>query len=190
MDYIQIIGYVAMLIAICSFQFKTQKAIVSLQFFSTLLFTVHFFLLKAYSGALLNAICMVRAAIFAQRHKKAWAAYSIWIWLFILLSISAYFVTAFLIIPTLSIPDYRINVLPFTNSDYFLVEIIPVIGNVITTFAVSMKDAKNVRKLTLISSPLWLTYNIICGSIGGAVTEIFCSISIIIGMLRLDVKRK
>jgi hypothetical protein len=52
------------------------------------------------------------------------------------------------------------------------------------------QDANMCRLYTLCASPLWLTYNIIGGSQGGIITEVFASISIIIGMLRLDRKKK
>ncbi len=188
MDYIQIIGYVAMVITIASYQFKTQKTIVTLQFFSTFLFMIHFGLLHAYSGAILNGVCMVRAAIFSQRHKK-WAAHQIWLWVFIFLSIATYFVASFVLIP-MSPPQYLIDIIPSSSRDYLVIELVPVIGNVITTFATRMKEAKLVRRYVLFSSPLWLIYNVICGSVGGVVAEIVAASSIVIGMLRLDIKRK
>jgi hypothetical protein len=72
----------------------------------------------------------------------------------------------------------------------FIVELLPTLGNVVTTFSTRMENAKLVRRYSLIASPLWLTYNIINFSLGGAITEIFCIISIFVAMIRLDFKKK
>jgi hypothetical protein len=53
-----------------------------------------------------------------------------------------------------------------------------------------MKSAKAVRILSLIGSPCWLVYNIFAGAIGAICCEIICEISIIIGILRYDIKRR
>jgi hypothetical protein len=52
-----------------------------------------------------------------------------------------------------------------------------------------MKSAKAVRILSLIGSPCWLVYNIVEGAIGAIICEIVCEISIIVGILRYDIKR-
>ncbi len=171
----QIIGYIATAIVLITFQFKTQKTIIIFQFFSTALFTVHFYMLGLYAGALLNAVCAIRAIIFSQRDKK-WAGHPIWIGVFILLTLMSYGVSVLYLKEEV------------TTATYFI-ELIPVIGNVITTVGMR-QEAKMCRLYTLCASPLWLTYNIIGGSHGGIITEVFASISIIIGMLRLDRKKK
>ncbi len=55
-----------------------------------------------------------------------------------------------------------------------------------TTFAFRQKEGKRVRLLSLLNSPLWLVYNALNESIGGAITEVFCLISIGIGYIRHD----
>ncbi len=175
----QIIGYIAMAICILSFQAKTQKGVVLLQCFSTCLFATHFFLIKAYSGAILNFICLIRSIIYTQRQDKKWAQSKIWIGVFIFLTFVSYFLTVFVLTPA----DKRVLTL-------FLVELLPTMGNVVTTFSTRMENAKLVRRYSLVASPLWLSYNIINGSIGGTITETFSIISIFIGMLRLDFKKE
>ncbi len=171
----QIIGYVATVFSLSSFQLKSRKGVVILQLFGTALFSIHFFMLEAFSGAILNAICMVRAAIFIWRDKK-WAAHPCWIYIFSGLSIASFFISVFFL------KENR------TASTYLL-ELLPALGNVITTFAIRMKNSKLIRRYSILASPLWLCYNFFNASIGGCITEIFSIISIIIGMLRLDIKR-
>ena len=171
----QIIGYIATAIVLITFQFKTQKTIVIFQFFSTMLFTVHFYMLGLYAGALLNAVCAIRAIVFSQKDKK-WAGHPIWIGVFKLLTFIAY---------GISVLFLKEDPTPLT----YFIELIPVAGNVITTIGMR-QEAKMCRRYTLCASPLWLSYNIIGHSQGGIITEVFSSISIIIGMIRLDRKKK
>lgn len=175
----QIIGYIAMIIAILSFQSKTQKGVVVFQSFSTFLFATHFFLIGAYSGALLNAICLFRSIIYTQRQDKKWAQSKIWIVVFIALTVISYLLNVFVIAP----PEKRV-------ATFFLIELLPTLGNFVTTFSTRLENAKLVRRYTLIASPLWLAYNVINLSIGGAITEIFCIVSIFVAMIRLDIKKK
>ncbi len=180
--FAQIVGYIAMVVAISSFQARTQKGVVVIQSISTSLFTIHFFLLKAYSGAILNAICLVRSLIYTQRQDKKWAQSTIWIGVFIILTFASYILNLF-VIPA---PD---KALLFSISP-FILELLPTLGNVVTTFSTRMENAKLVRRYSLIASPLWLTYNIINVSWGGAITEIVSIISIFVAMFRLDFKKK
>lgn len=176
MEFPQIIGYIATVICILSFQSKTQKGIVIMQTFSAGLFAIHFFMLGAFSGALLNVVCTIRAIIFTFRHKK-WAGSVIWVYVFSFLSLVCYFITVFVLIPEPTVKDYVIGILP-------------VLGNVATTIATRLENAKLVRRYAFIASPLWLTYNAFMGSIGGVITESFNIISIITAMIRLDLKKK
>lgn len=175
-EFAQVLGVIAMIISSISLQSKTQKNIALLQVCSTCLFTIHFALLGAYMGALLNFLGMIRAAIFSKRDKK-WAAHPIWVPIFIALSILLYVINfvVFKKEPTL------IN---------FIIEALVVIAMILTTIGLRQQEAKKVRIYTLINSPLWLTYNIFNFSIGGILAECFCMTSIIIAFFRLDFKRK
>ncbi len=172
----QTIGIIAMIVAICSFQQRTQKRIVTFQFVSSILFSTHFFMIGAITGGILNAIGIVRAAIFAKRDTKAWAAHPLWIYIF-----SAIFIGVYALNFTV------LGTTPILRN--FLLEILPVIGMVATTIAFRMKKAAHVRIFSLISAPLWLIYNVANFSLGGILTEAFSLGSILIGMLRLDIKK-
>ena len=171
----QAIGIVAMVVAILSFQAKTQRTIILMQLFSTSLFAVHFFLLGAYGGVMLNLICAARSVVYVQIHKP-WASHPVWIFVFSALSVASYFITIFALTPQITLP-------------ILLLEILPVTANVITTVSQRMKDAKSVRKFNIWASPLWLIYNVVNHSIGATICESFVIISIVVAMLRLDRKR-
>ena len=81
---IQLIGLFGLAMAMLSYQMKTQKQIVMIQIISWSFFTVHFYLLGAYTGALLNLIGAIRSVVFANKDKK-WGRSKWWIVFFSLL---------------------------------------------------------------------------------------------------------
>lgn len=172
----QIISIIAMAIALLSFQQKTQKRIVLMQFCSSSLFVIHFFMIGAITGCLLNAIGIVRAFIYSKKGQK-WADHILWPVLFVVAFFGVYALnfTVLGLEPTLG---------------NLLLELLPTLGMVATTVSFRMEKASRVRIFSLISAPLWLTYNAFNLSIGGILTEVFSLISILIGILRLDIRRK
>ena len=71
----------------------------------------------------------------------------------------------------------------------FIIELLPVLAMIIITVSLRLGSAKAVRFLGLFSSPMWLIYNVFSGSIGAIASEILNLISMIIGIIRLDIKR-
>ena len=51
------------------------------------------------------------------------------------------------------------------------------------------KDAKSTRLYSFITSPSWLVYDCISGSIGGILTESISLVSIVVGVLKHDIKK-
>ncbi len=162
----QIIGIAALACAVISFQQKTHKYILLFQLTANTLFTIHFSMLGAYTGAILNGIGIFRSLVFVNKGKK-WADNIAWFWLFCALS------------AVVGI---------FTWSG--IVSLLPVAGMILTTAAFWIKAPKLVRRVAFPSSPLWLVYNLYNRSYGGAITEIINMISIIIAMIRLDFKKE
>ena len=171
----QSFGILAMGIALLSYQQKTQKKIVLFQSVSSFIFGVHFLLLPAITGSLLNFFGCFRAIIYSKRGQK-WADHPAWLVLFILMPFILYAMSFlfFGIEPTIG---------------NFLRELLPTLGMVATTISFRMKKAAQVRLFSLISSPLWLVYNCAPFTLGGVLTESFSLLSILIGILRLDLKK-
>ena len=174
--FAQALGIAGMLLNVISFQQKTVKRVVTFQFFGSLLFTANYFLLGAIVGSLLNFLGVFRAYVFMNK-EKFHSDKLYWLIGFTALYVSTY-------------------VLSFTVFDTeptawnFFVEFLPIIAMFVTTVSFRMKEAKMVRRLGLINSPLWLFYNIVNFTIGGIICEVFGLVSIIIGMIRLDRKKK
>ena len=163
----QIIGIAALSCSVISFQQKTHKFILMLQLIANALFVLHFALLGAYTGAILNAIAMIRAIVFVNK-DKAWAKNIAWLILFCVVSVAT-------------------GVFTWDDS---IISILPVLGMLFTTVAFWIKNPKYVRMVAFPSSPLWLIYNINCSAWGGVATEVINIISIIIAMIRLDFVKK
>ncbi len=165
----QSFGMIAFVIAALSFQRKTQRGITLMQTLSCLCFTVHFMILGAMGGFIFNVIGIVRAAVYSLQKTYKWAASSVWIYIFTGASLAA------------CIYSYQ--------TEGFIV-ILPMLGMIVTTISFRLKNAKAVRRLTLLNTPCWLIYNVVNGSVGGSMTEIVNFCSILIGMFRLDIKKK
>lgn len=127
---------------------------------------LHFYCLGAYTGAAMNMVDVFRSLVFINRGKK-WADNVLWVILFSCLCVVS---CIFTWIGPLSI--------------------LPMSGMILTTVSMWLKDPKWVRRISLPSSPLWITYNALTKSYAGVCTELFVITSIIVGMLRHDVKRK
>lgn len=171
----QAFGFIGMIFNIIVFQQKKQKMVLLFQFFAALSFAVSFFMLGAKVGGLLNTVGALRSVVY-YFDKKLHANSVVWFIIFIVLFASSYPLT-FLAFNT-----------PMNLSN-FIIEVLPVVAMIVATIAIRIGSSKVVRGLGLISSPLWLTYNCFSGSIFGIASEILNLISIIVGIIRLDLKR-
>ena len=176
-DYVaQGFGIVGMVFNILVFQQKKQKNVLIFQFFAAVSFGINYFMLGAVMGGLLNVVGAFRSLIYFFE-KKTHANSVAWFVIFITLFASSYPLT-FLLFgkePT------------FGN---FVIEILPVMAMIVATVAIRLGTSKMVRRLGLISSPLWLSYNCFSGSVGAIASEVLNLISIIVGIIRLDLRKK
>lgn len=162
----QIIGFVAMAIIVASYQQKSHKNILTFQMVSGLLFTVHYIMLGAYTGAVMNLLGAVRSLVYSNRGKK-WSSSILW---------PICFSIAFLIS----------GILTWDN----VFSVFPLIAMLMSSVVLWIEQPKINRILSLPTSSCWLIYNIKTLSYPGIITEIFVLSSIIIGIIRLDIKKK
>lgn len=174
--FAQALGIAGMLLNVISFQQKTVKRVVTFQFFSSLLFMVNYFMLGAIVGAFLNVLALFRAYVFMNKEKLHADR---WYWL---LGFSILYVGTYVLSFTVFGTEPTVWNL--------ILEVLPIIGMIVTTYSFQQKEAKSVRILTIVNSPLWMTYNIANFTIGGIISECLSLTSIIIGMIRLDRKKK
>lgn len=159
-----------------SYQQKKKSALILCQAIGGILFSIHYLLLGAFAGFLLNAIAVFRGFIFFREDLPRKAG-RIWVGVIIVLCLISYVLT-FTVFHTAA-----------TLSNLIL-ELLPTIGMVILTISFNMTHAGQIRALGSINSVCWLSYNIAHHSIGGTLCEAICLISIVIGIFRYDRKQK
>ena len=173
----QIIGIFAAALNILSFQCKSKRGIIAFQLFGGMLFTINFFMIGAITGAIMNGLAIIRALLFLYKDKLKLNDK-----LLVGGLIAAFLVTYVLAFTVLGVEPKPI---------YFIIEALPVIGMSAATVSFNMKNAARVRLLGItLSSPSWLIYNVYYGSIGAILCEAISIVSIAIGMIRHDIKRK
>ncbi len=172
----QVLGIAGMFFNVISFQGKKARSVMLMQFCAASLFAISYFMIGAVGAGMLNAIAIARAAVYANK-EKCHADKTIWLVIFIALFVASYILTftVFAKEPT---------------AFNFIIEVLPVIALTFTTIGFKMQRAKMIRRFGIVNSVSWLIYNIVNFAIGGILCEIFCLISIGIGIFRLDIKRE
>jgi hypothetical protein len=163
---IQSIGFVGLLFFVLSVQIKQRKGILLFQVLGCLVYSVHFFLLGAITGAITDFIGAIRSYVFYNKEKK-WASNIAWL----------YFFVALFIISAL---------LTWKN----IYSILPMLGMIAITVSQWMNNPKYIRRIMLLSPPCWFTYSLVTGSIPGMLTETIAFISIVVGIIRLDIMKR
>ncbi len=171
----QIIGILAMVVIVLSYQCKNKNTLLFIQMLGNVLFAVNMFMIGAYVGGLLNAIGIVRALVY-MRKERLKLPLPLVNGIFIFL----YFVSYVLV--------FTVFGKEFTLANA-IVELLPVIGMTALTFGFAGSNAKAVRLCSLINSPCWLVYNSINFAIGGILCEVISLVSLATAMIRLDFKK-
>lgn len=158
---VQAIGVVAMILTIMCYQLKKRNHILLMQYSGNALWVVHYFLLGTFTGLIMNALNVVRGIIYSI--DKKWAKSYIWIFIFSALSIA-------------------LGVL--TYEAWY--SVLPIVGTVIATIALRIRDENTLRKVYIFSVPLWIVYNAIVFSIPGTVSATFTLVSIVVALIRFN----
>ena len=156
---IQAIGIAAMSLTILCYQLKKRNHILMMQYSGNALWCVHYFLLGTYTALALNFIAVFRGIVYSI--DKKWARSNIWVVVF------CSFTIAFGII---------------TYENWY--SLLPTLGTTIATVALRFKNENNIRKGYLAAQPPWLAYNILVGSIPGALTTSFTIVSVFVSLIR------
>ena len=162
-----VFGFCAMGFAILSFQTKKRITIITMQLVSHVFWILYFTFNGAFVGAVLNIISMLRCIIFSFKDEHKWAKSYFWLAFFIAISL---FVTM------------------LTWSKWY--DIFPIIGMIVLTFGFYMSSEKNIRILSLVGYPMWLTYGICTLSYVAIVNDGICFISLIISFIRYHLPKK
>ena len=174
--FAQILSIIGLGCHVASYQQKKKSALIVCHLFGCALFCIHFLLLKAYTGCLLNALGIVRAVVYYKEDLSRKAG-NIWA----------------IILCGLQVVCYGLSFLVFGTEptwQNFIVELLPTIGMCGLTISFNLTNAGQIRALGAVNSCGWFVYNTLHHSIGGVLTEIICITSIVIGFFRHDRKSK
>lgn len=164
--FVQAIGFVGIGLNIVSVQFNKHWQIVLFKTLGSAMFVVQYILLKAYTGAAMDGIGILRNIIFIFAVQKGKPTY-VWIILFSVLTVVLGAITF----------DGWISLLAIT-------------AKLLSCVSYGINNARAIRMINLPSSGLWLTYNTLVFSLAGILNEIFVIVSIIIAEIRLYYKNK
>lgn len=163
----QLIGFIAATLLLLSYQQRTHRRIVAMQFCSGMLFAIQYLLLGAYEGMVGNVVGFMRCVAYYFRGKSKFVD-----------SIACPIVFAALAAIG--------GLVTYTGP----ISLLPMAAMMISSFVIWNPRTQQLRALTLPTSLMWLIYNLICGSVSGTVTEILSEVSIIIGLFRFRNKKQ
>jgi hypothetical protein len=136
----QIVSILGMLMSVLSYQQKGKARILFFQLLGSALFVVHFFMINALSGAILNFVAIVRALIFIYEDKIR-ADHPAWT-----IGLTATYVLSYVSVFTVFGKE--------PTAINLILEVLPVIAMTVTTIAFRSKEEKVLRRVAFISSPL------------------------------------
>lgn len=160
---IQLIGALGIIASIISFQCKKHNSILFFRTLNESLFAIQYFLLGAFTGMAMNLVGCVRNVIFTKQvsnSKKTTVSTIVFSVLFLIFGL-------------------------FTWQG--VKSILIIIAKVLSTLAYGNKNTTIVRAIIFITSSSWLVYNYFVSSYAGMLCEIFTLVSLIIGIIRLDI---
>ena len=115
--FAQILSIAGLACVVGSYQQKKKSALIAVQATGGALFAIHYLLLGAYSGFLMNSLAVLRGIVFYKEHRSPTTG-KVWVGIISILSLVAY-ALSFLVFKT-----------PATPGNLFL-EILPAIGMIV-----------------------------------------------------------
>ena len=157
----QFVGFVAIAVAFLSFQVKKKGAILAIQALANFIWAIHFYMIGAFAGCVLNLIATARNLIYAKRDSWKWLN---GVWLPTVISI---------IVSAASI---------LTRETWLDVILLP--STVLSSYTYCLGSERLIRNSTVFVSLTWLIFNIVNFSVSGVVAEIFNLTSLTIAIIR------
>ena len=159
----QIVGIIAVLLFAISYQPKKRAAIITLNATSRVLYVIQYIMLGAFAGAILDVVGLVASVIASQKSKLKNKSTIV---LILVLTFIAFVGTLVAIL------------------NHSLIDLLPVFGVCLQITALWANNANTIRKISLISAPCWLSYNLISKAYGSVIGDIVGILSICIALIR------
>ncbi len=160
----QIIGGIAFIFFAASFWHKNRKVVLILEVIECVFYAIHYFLINAYTGAVVNIIGMIRSWLFIYKGKNKFFS-SLWL-------------------PTILILLYLLNCI-FTWVGP--ISIIPTVAAIIFCLSIWQNNTKTIRRFGVVVLMLSFIYAFLVGTYIVVITDGILIISTIIAIIRLDI---
>jgi hypothetical protein len=162
----QILGILATIIGICSFQVNKKKLLLLIQSVATTCTCLSYLFLGATSGFALNIVCLLRNGVFFFRNKGS--------------KLDFVLTGAFMVLMG------YIGALSWQGP----ISLFVIVALIANTFFMCLGSAQSLRYSILVTSTMVLIYNIKFIAVGGIFYESFAIVSSVIGILRFRKDKK
>ncbi len=164
---IQSVGWLALICSAISFQQKKRLGILLWQATATLISSIYLFLLGAYEGACLDLLSFAGKMVFSKGGTVFGISLSVW---------RIVFLGAMLVAGIL------------TWADIF--SLLAILASCLSLLALSMKSPTKIRLISLFVGPCWIVYNWVYHAYPSILMECIALTSIMIAIVRYDIKKK
>lgn len=161
----QIVGFAAVFLYLLSFQLKKRSQIVWVTCVSNVLYVLQYFMLGAFSGAILDILSAVSSFFAGKKHEKRFR---------ILSRIAAAGTLSLIALAGFAVACLRQDP----------IQLIPVAGALLQTGALWFDREQTIRWFSLLGAPFWLVYNTVSMAYGAAFGSALSIISATVGLIR------
>lgn len=162
---VQLIGYVGAALGILGFQLNNRKNIIAAQTASLFIFAIHLFLLKAYSGAVIELLGIFRNYTYIKYRKKYKKP----------------------LIPIIVIAIFSLATAVTWDG---VTSLLPLVGMSFGAIAFWQTNSRNIRLITLLGLPPWFIYFYLISSFSGMLLMMFLFSSVVVAIIRYDILQK
>lgn len=166
--FAQIVGILAVISFLLSYQQKKRKNIIIWNATSRCLYIIQYFMLGAFEGAVLDILGTVSSVMAQKKEKRFIRQYS-------------------------KVVVILLNLIILAAGMYLyenIFSLFPIIGVILHTSAFWINEEKIIRRVSFLGSPFWLVYNLASSAYGSAIGDILTMVSIGSAIYRYDIRRK
>ncbi len=158
---IQVIGFIGVAFFIASYQLRSNRGLFLFQLLGCIVFTIQFFMMGAYTGALSLMVNILRNLLLLKIDDWKWVKNK---------------VTLSIIIAVL------VAITVYTWAGWM--SILPFLSVTVTSIGYWTNNAQTIRLSQMMGSPCTLVYDALIHSWGGVINESIALISIIVSIIR------
>ncbi|MBO4388230.1 MAG: YgjV family protein [Spirochaetales bacterium] len=162
----QVLGILALVAMVLSYQQKDRKRLLWFQLASNALFVAHYYLIDAPTMSVMCIVNVARSFVFSQNDTR-WGTSRLWLYLFLALTLAG-------------------GIWMWEGPLSLLV----IVATLLLTVTLYSDNLAFMRKMFLVVPLLYIAYNIASGSVGGIGNDVFCIISALIAIWRFDIRKK